>query len=356
MTRTGKLVAVGGALAVAIAAVGYWRVSPRQPSDRGRRAGRALAAGVDRALIAAAAMTAPFRCADLAAGQPAGVELTAGERRFTSTGHFLSASAGDDRLVVGFVADARGAEAETLAQLERIRAEFTAAGVELVVTLGGMGADRAALSAVLGRLSKAAPWLVVAIPGDRESIPEHRAAIAALNADGAALVDGAELRIIEVDGVIIGTFPGVDTREHLGSGSAGCQHSSADANALAALLATRKAPRLWAGYAPPRQRHGAASDLTGDGIHVGERSLSAAVARAGVALVVHGMVDDSQLERLRATIAVDETTHFVAAGAIEAMPLADPRHAQVTGSALLVTITPAQIKWRRILLATPTGK
>src|SRR5690606_25275642 len=112
-----------------------------------------------------------------------------------------------------------------------------------------------------------------ALPGDRESIPAHRAAVAGLHAAGLPVFDGSRIRLVEMDGVLLAAYPGVEHAGQLVAGADGCVHRPDDAAALAARLAGHDGPRVWAGHAPPRQRGPRASDLALGGVHIGERSL-----------------------------------------------------------------------------------
>ena len=150
----------------------------------GEAAALALTAAVDRAAVT----LAPWRCATLAPPSPAGPAVVTGGRTWQRRdGGLVSAGA---TLTVVAVADARGAAAATW------RARLRAAEADLVISVGGMGTTEAEIGASLGALIDPA-WLTVAIPGATEAWPAHRAAIAALAAAGGAIVDGAEVRVID---------------------------------------------------------------------------------------------------------------------------------------------------------------
>lgn len=354
-----KRLIIGGAAAIVIAGgvlTAIWlRDRDRPPPAPGQVATAALVAGFERAITAATAISEPFHCAELAEGQEPARTLTAGGRRISHHGLEVTAAPArrDHRLVLGVVADARGAEPATLAQLAEVHRQFTRAHVELVLSLGGMGQDRDQLLATLGALVDPA-WVVIAIPGDREAIPDHEAAIAELTDRGAAIIDGARARIIEFDGVSIATLPGLDQPRHLVAGADGCRHTGTDAATAAALLAARPQPRVWAGYAPPRQTGKDGSDLTLDAIHVGERELAEPIAGAQPALVLTAQVEEAAQVDLRGTQAIPASApRYLAAGAIEAMRVDGPDPDHRTGSALIITLTSRQLRWRRLILHAP---
>jgi hypothetical protein len=312
-----------------------WPAVARPDPEVGRSAGAEMAGALDDALDRAELALEAHRCALLdpaPAGAPRPLPATA--RPFTVQGDTLSA-AGGRPLVIAVVADARGATPPTLARIAALRAELEGADVELVLSLGGLGTGRAEIAAVLRALD--GPWAVLAIPGDRESVAEHAAAVAELAAAGKPVVDGAKVRFVDGGGAAIGTFPGAGHTRQLVGGPDGCQHDAGDAAALAQALAGRPGVRVWAGWSAPRQRGPGGSDLGGDGVHAGERALAAALAGRPIALVLSAMVDDGVQEDGEASPGGDRL--HLSAGSLEAVPGS-------TSSALLLTVEKIRIKWR----------
>ncbi|HLU67090.1 MAG TPA: hypothetical protein VKZ63_12490, partial [Kofleriaceae bacterium] len=151
-------------LAAACGACGRCSSDPEDTASP--RLGRALAAGVTQAVAASGALREPFRCAEpdplvpLLPADPSFAGAAAG-RPLTIDRDVLRigprARRTDRTLVVGVVADARGARQETLAQLGVARTAFSEEKVELVVSLGGMGTSEEEIAAVLGALIAEAP-------------------------------------------------------------------------------------------------------------------------------------------------------------------------------------------------------
>jgi hypothetical protein len=320
--------------------------------------GRNLAAGLVGAIERSAAAAEPFRCAQLGpakAGTPAELGKRAG-RPLALDGDWLrvgpSGGGRDLTLVAGVVADARGASAATLTQVGRVRAEFERERVELVISLGGMGTTEAELTHVLGALARDAPWVVWAIPGDRESIPAHRAAVAALFAAGYAVFDATRIRMVEVDGAVLAAFPGAEEASRLVAGGDGCVHRPEDASALALRLRGQKWTRVWAGHSPPRQSGPEADDVALGGVHVGERDLAAALPAARPHLVLHGMVDEAALGKAsgQTSMGGGSGPTILGSGPLEAMPITGPDGAAFAGAALVVraNASAGDITWKRI--------
>jgi hypothetical protein len=249
----------------------------------------------------------PHRCAALADGEPTRDQI-------------LDLDHAAEVLTIGVIADARGSDPATLDRVRRARSAFAEAGADLVLSLGGMGGDRDELAAVFEALADAAGVPVVAIPGDREPLEAHREAIAQL-APSRPLHDGSTIRSIRAGPTTVVTFPGVAERSQLLPGPEGCYFEDEDAAAMAAYLARREGLVVWAGYAPPRQRGAAASDLV-RGVHIGDRPLAAAMVAGGVKLALHGLVDEAALEVPEGVRRLDLGDLFaLAPGPVEALPV-----------------------------------
>lgn len=336
------------AVAVALAAAGCG--SDSDAESRGEAAGKALAVSLSRALASRDALAAPHRCGRFTEAGAEAAAVAVPGREVLRAARSLDLGVRDRRLVVGAVADARGDSERTLEGIARVTDAFAAAGVELVLSLGGMGADQDELAAVLAALAEGGDWLVVAVPGDREAMPAHRAAVAALAARGLAVVDGAQLRFIAADGAVVGTLPGVGEPGQLVSGAEGCVHEVADARAMAEDLAGRKGVKVWAGYAAPRQWREGASDLV-DGVHVGELELGAPLARSGADVVIHGQIDDAAFGAAKGSARIGGDDRVVlGTGALEAVPLIDWQGDAIAGAALIATIEGRRVRWSRVRL------
>jgi hypothetical protein len=311
--------------------------------------GEALAAGAAHALVAAGGLREPFRCGDAPLPTPQKVKI--GGRTFTVAGDTLTVAPADHALVLGVVADARGATAETAGNLARVRQAFDKDKVELVIALGGMGRGADELLAVYRALG--APLL--AIPGERESIPAHRAALAALAREGRAVFDGSRVRAVAIDGVLIASLPGADSAGQLVAGAEGCLYDAADLEAVAARLAAHGGVRVWAGHSAPRQRGPAAGDLALGGVHVGNLALARALPASRAHLVLHGEVDQAALGAAagQAHVAERRPPLVLGTGPVEAMPVAAARGAPIGGGALVVRIAGRGISWKRIRLPVP---
>lgn len=336
------------ALLAALAACGCGSKSDAE--SRGEAAGKALAVTLARAVKSRGNLAAPHRCGRLDRPPRPGPELAVPGRQVARDGRSLDLGSRDRRLVVGAVADARGASKRTLANIERVTAAFAEAGVEVVLSLGGMGREQDELAAVLAALARGGDWLVVALPGDRESVPAHRGAVAEVAARGLAVVDGAELRLVAADGAVVGTLPGVAEPGQLVAGAEGCVHAVADAAALAEQLAAREGPRLWAGYAAPRQWRAGASDLV-DGVHIGELELGAPLAQSKADVVIHGQVDDAAFGPAQGAAGIGGDARAVlGTGALEAIPAVDWQGEAIAGAALIATVEGRRVRWQRVRL------
>jgi hypothetical protein len=320
-----------------------------------------MAAALVDAVARAATATGPFRCAEMTEAPASGPVAEAISRRSgrgvrLDGGRLLLGPAGggarDRVLVAGIVADSRGATAATLTQIGRVRAELEREQVEVVVSLGGMGTGEDEIARVLEALSRDAPWVVWVIPGEREDIGAHRAAVARLAAAGAPVFDGGRVRLLEVDGVVLGSLPGGSAAGQLAAGAEGCVHRAEDAMALAARLAAQTGVRVWAGHTPPRQTGGLSSDAVLGGVHVGDPDVTAALPASRARVVVHGLVDEAALDAPtgRRSLAGRGEPAILGSGPVEAMPIQGPEGVTLTGGALIVRVDAAEeeLTWRRV--------
>jgi len=227
--------------------------SAKPPAGAAERVGPALAA----ALAAADHAREPWRCS--AADLPA-LEAPA-MAGWTVTEHGL-VHAGDD-LVLGVIADAGGDAPKTLAALGRLRERMDVAKVDAIVALGGMGASEHELEATLGVLAAAhsntPPMPVIALPGDLETVTAETAAIAALRAHGAIVIDGRLAHSIDAGSASLATVPGaavpVDAKD-------GCAWTAAEVARIYAELSAKPGLRVALVAGAPRDDHdGPAGEL-----------------------------------------------------------------------------------------------
>lgn len=287
------LVAAGAAVAGALVALRGGGALPLAAQASGATVGRALAAPV----LAAEALWLPARChaPDAAPRTVAGWTVEGGVLRGQVP----------DGLVLGVVASARDAASDTLAAARHVAGAFARAGVGLVLVLGGLPGDEAGERAVLEALAPpaGARWAVVALPGDREHLAAHRAAIDVLAARGAPIFDGARLLAVHAGGATIALLPGLPAPPDaaaplLVAGADGCAYDAEDVARAAAALATHSGPRVAATVMPPRQTDGDATDVGDGGLHVGDPTLAPLLAAADLAL--HGWLDAAAGERATA--------------------------------------------------------
>lgn len=212
----------------------------------GSRTGPAIAA----ALVAADEAREPWRCAAPDGPSMAGETLAAGAHRWQLGARVMKLDATGE-VALGVFADAAGSAPETIAALGRLRAQL--AHVDLVLSLGGMGATRAELDASFAAITDRAAWPLVALPGDLEPIPAQIEAIAAARQRGAAVVDGRLVQRIELPGATIVLVPGAGAASRLAAGAEGCAYRAADVAAAFADLTPRPGLRILASAEAPRE-------------------------------------------------------------------------------------------------------
>jgi hypothetical protein len=322
-------------LLIALAACG---TRSRDPAAAKGAVGKATGDALVAAIAAADATMEPWRCARL--GDPVSGAAPTG---WTLDGQTIRGGVARKTARVVFVSEARGASDATVAALLALRKQLDPDPVDVVVSLGGLGGTRDEIERALDPIARGAPWLVIAIPGDRESIEEHRAAVTALAATGAAIVDGSQVRVIDLPAIAIGSLPGARYPERLGAGNSGCLRDEADAEALLARLREiEKKPRVLAVQDAPR----GATDLAPGGVHAGEVELARAIAAAPVELVVHRAVDDTSSGGVLKKPLASATA---AVGAIDATARYRDDGTRVLPSALLLTVGERETAWKPLV-------
>jgi hypothetical protein len=279
----------------------------------GSRVGPALAA----ALAAADEEREPWRCAAPDGPGVADETLTAGERRWQLAGSAMKLE-GDGAVAIGVVADAAGSAPETLAALGRLRVAFER--VDLVLSLGGMGATRGELEAAFAALTDRAEWPLVALPGDLEPVSAQVEAIAAARQRGAAVIDGRLLLRIELPGATIALVPGAAAASRLVAGADGCSYRAADVAAAFADLTPRQGLRILASAEAPRSAAG--------GEPTGELALTAGVGQQ-LDIALHGAAGEATPARSGNR---DGSAAHLTPGSSDATPrLPGPRRASTAG-------------------------
>lgn len=220
--------------------------SGRSSVPVGSRTGPAIAA----ALAAAGEAREPWRCAAPDGPSMADETLATGAHRWQLGARVMKLDATGE-VAIGVFADAAGSAPETIAALGRLRAQL--ARVDLVLSLGGMGATRAELDASFTALADRATWPLVALPGDLEPVPAQIEAIAAARQRGAAVIDGRLVARIELPAATIVLVPGAGAASRLAAGAEGCAYRAADVAAAFADLTPRPGLRILASAEAPRE-------------------------------------------------------------------------------------------------------
>jgi hypothetical protein len=244
----------------------------RSSAPVGSRVGAALGA----ALAAADDVREPWRCAAPDGPSLADETLTTGDHKWLLGARVMRLEA-EGRVTIGVIADAAGSAPATLAALGRLRAGFE--DVDLVLSLGGMGATRAELEAVFTALTDRATWPLVALPGDLEPASAQVEAIAAARQRGAAVIDGRLVQRIELPAATIALVPGAGSPSRLVAGADGCGHRAGDVAAVFAELTPRDGLRIVASAEAPRH------DIEGE--PSGERAMTAGAGQQ-IDIALHG--------------------------------------------------------------------
>jgi len=227
----------------------------RSSPPTGARLGPAIAA----ALVAADEAREPWWCAAPDDQSRPAESIAIGARTWQLDGGTLKLDATGD-VTIGVIADAAGAAPATLAALGRLRGRLER--VDLVISLGGMGATRRELEAVFTALADRAVWPLIAIPGDLELVEDQAAAIATARQRGVSVIDGRRVHRIELGRLTIALVAGAGSPARLTAGADGCTYRAEDVSAAFADLTPRAGLRILASAEPPRS--GGVDEPTGD--------------------------------------------------------------------------------------------
>lgn len=166
------------------------------------------------------------------------------------------------RLVLGVLADPRGAHPGTLRNIDLLMAKFARAKVHAVILLGGIAHDPDEQRRIVRRILNAVNVPLLVLPGDRAGVDGLRGTLAML---GHRVVDLSLARMLRHPAATLFSLPGLPHARQLLSGAEGCAYSASDLKGLTQLGSENPQPRVLLAYTPPR----------GDGPHAVDRSLAA---------------------------------------------------------------------------------
>ncbi len=239
---------------------------------------------------------------------------------------------------VATIADARIHATSDIAPLERLRARLEEEKVDVLVSLGGMGQESEDLRRVLAALTTNATYLVLALPGDRESVSAHREVVAELASNGARIIDGSRYRLAALGQLHMATMPGISREASLIADTNGCLHTKEDVIALQERLRAWGKPALLFSYAPWRQETLLATDFGVGGVHIGEQMLSPLQSSENITALVHGM--QIHHGKPSGSMHLGGPVMSLTAGSV------DPQ--DTSPSALLFTVVGAKLAWKRL--------
>lgn len=318
------LVLVSGLAAYALASC-----SEAPPPTDGRVEGALLASSLGNHIRKSSISREPYRCARFATGL-IGPNIEGVSWDAASDSVVVAPTGAMPQLAV--VADL--AE-RTANELSALRTSLDEADIDILFSLGGLGADEASIARVLGALSADARFLVLAMPGDREAVGAHRSAVESLARRGRRVLDASRFRFTRLGSLQVATMPGIGKKSHLVAGDEGCLHTPDDIESLNRKLL--RLPSLLLSYSPWRQTGRAATDLGVAGVHTGEVMLEPLRDTGAVLGLVHGMLSGSEPSSKGSVrlVAPPQTL------AVHASP-------DSSASALLLTIAGAKLGWKRL--------
>ncbi len=305
------------------------------PTD-GQVEGAALATALSTSVQQSAQWAAPYRCARF----PWKTDAPNLDRvQWDETAQALVLEPLGKHARFATISDALAVPGSNTDALERLRKTLDENKIDLLVSLGGIGTEQSAIGPVLKALTDDANYLVLALPGDRESIPAHRRAIAELARAGARILDASLYRTTRIGRLRLVTMPGISHGANLIPGNDGCLHVKADVDAILEQVEKSEAPTVLLSYAPWRQAGEDSSDFGLGAIHAGERLLEPLYSSGRFEALVHGMLT-TQESAPSGSFRLMHPPSAISSGSVA-------KHAS-SPSALLLSVTGAKLSWKRL--------
>ncbi len=306
---------------------------PPVPTD-GELEGRVLGLTLAEQIPESLRTTSPYRCARRKS-TPGRVPSFANTGTSLVDGVLEFDRSLEGPLHVAFVGDSRGAPVHTITQMTQLFTALATEKLELLVSVGGLGANLHDIKSVLTVLSSDKRVPLIAYPGDRESVGDHRRAIHELAKDGRTVIDGSSFPLIAMGPLLLAGLPGIPYSSNLISGDEGCMYTLDDANQLIASIPDSIRKVVLATYAPLA---GLSTELGHSGIPLGVDVSSAKSSNPPIWAVVHGLTRSQKLPA-KGAITAKSRPLAVIAGSL------DPSEGK--SDALILSISRKRIDWRR---------
>lgn len=309
---------------------------PPEPTD-GEKEGRILGNALAKQIPGALSTRVPFRCNRTQKGTQLPDSLT--RLGLTLADGVVSLPAKESKTVtIAFVSDSRGAHPQALTQTTRLSEHLAKEEIDLIVSVGGLGTEHADIKQVLSALSSQTKTPLLAFPGDRESVRDHRNAIDELANEERAIADGSTFPLIGIGPVLLAGLAGIPYASNLVAGDKGCIYDEQDLLQFQQRLVGDERKMVLTSYAPFA---GLATARGPSGIELGPTWTQTIATDTTFTAIVHGMVGSSG-PPLSGTIKAGSGPQAIVAGSL------DP--AEGVSGALLLSISPQQTTWRRIRL------
>ncbi|MBL4635599.1 MAG: hypothetical protein JKY56_17195 [Kofleriaceae bacterium] len=306
---------------------------PPVPTD-GELEGRVLGLTLGEQIPESLRTTSPYRCAR-PKSTPGRVPSFANTGTSLVDGILELDRSVEGPLHVAFVGDSRGAHAHTITQTTQLLTALSSENLELLVSVGGLGTNLHDIKSILSVLSSDKRVPLIAYPGDRESVGDHRQAIDELAKDGRTVIDGSSFPLIAMGPLLLAGLPGIPYSSNLVSGDEGCIYTLDDANQLIASIPDSDRKVILTTYAPLA---GLPTELGQSGIPVGVKVASAQSSDPPIWAVIHGLTRSPKL-LAQGAITAKSPQQAIIAGSL------DP--SEGTSDALILSISRKRIDWRR---------
>lgn len=224
-------------------------------------------------------------------------KVDAGGKTFELQGSKLKETSTDpdDQVILGVVANIKEDTPENIKNLQSILEFFKKEKVDAIVIDGDSGENEQQIANVLEPIS-ALNLPTFVIIGNLENKNDYNKAVKAAAAKHPNIFDLNQIRMVELDDVVLVSLPGYYDKSYLHAGDAGCLYKAADLDSTRAAIKAANAakPLVLVSHGAPRQDGAEAIDRMSPGeTNVGDPELMKVVRETGVKLGIFANIQEA---------------------------------------------------------------